>query len=175
MAPKKAAKKSGKTMGHLLRMTQSRRTKLKSDYKPRTVFVIMAFGNTAKAYSVIRDECQSQRLTVRRADENAGSGLIIQEIYDSISDAEFIICDLTKGRPNVYYELGYAHGLGNSENVLLLAKAGTELSFDIAAYRVNRYRSLEELRSIVLSAVAKWKKAPHAPRYAPKRKVPKKR
>jgi hypothetical protein len=50
----------------------------------------------------------------------------------------------------VYYELGYAHGVGNlPTDILLVARAGTELQFDIAALRVRFYKSTEELRRIV--------------------------
>ena len=60
------------------------------------------------------------------------------------------ICDLTGERPNVYYELGYAHGVGNeSSDILLIAKEGTNIHFDIASFRVNFYRSTEHLRTIL--------------------------
>jgi len=69
---------------------------------------------------------------------------------DLIEKAEFIIFDLTFERPNVYYELGYAHGVGNApSNILLLAKEGTQLHFDIAQLRVRFYKSTENLRQIV--------------------------
>jgi len=67
-----------------------------------------------------------------------------------IEQAEFIICDLTHERPNVYYELGYAHGVGNkSRNILLIANRETRLHFDIAPLRVRHYRSIEELRALL--------------------------
>ena len=37
----------------------------------------------------------------------------LDDISELILKAEFIVCDLTLERPNVYYELGYAHGAGN--------------------------------------------------------------
>jgi hypothetical protein len=52
-------------------------------------------------------------LHASRVDENVGSGIVIREISELIERAEFIICDLTLERPNVYYELGDAHGAGN--------------------------------------------------------------
>ncbi|MFM8309123.1 MAG: hypothetical protein ACKN87_19310, partial [Microcystis aeruginosa] len=88
----------------------------------------------------------------KRVDENSGSGLIIREITDLIERSEFIVCDLTNERPNVYYELGYAHGVGNEAmDILLIAKEGAVLHFDIAPLRVQYYSSSEHLRSIISS------------------------
>jgi len=132
----------------------------RNDYDPddtgtfilNLVFVIMAFlgEDMQDTYSAIKDECLKLHLNVKRADENVGSGLVINEITDLIEKAEFIICDLTNERPNVYYELGYAHGVGNgSRDILLIAKEGTKLHFDIAPFRVQYYRSTEHLRTIL--------------------------
>ena len=57
---------------------------------------------------------------------------------------------MTQERPNVYYELGYAHGVGNeSSDVLLVAERGTVLHFDVAPLRVQYYSSETELRDVV--------------------------
>lgn len=116
------------------------------------VFVIMPFRGSEMddVYSALKDECRKLRLRTRRVDENTGSGFVVREITDLIEKAEFIICDLSSERPNVYYELGYAHGVGNeSMDILLIAKEGTTLHFDIAPLRVQYYSSTENLRSIV--------------------------
>jgi hypothetical protein len=72
-------------------------------------------------------------LTAQRVDEIVGAKSIIADIKKQIEKAEFIICDLTNECPNVYYELGYAHGIGNRPlDILLIAKQGTALHFDIS-------------------------------------------
>jgi len=43
----------------------------------------------------------------------------------------------------VYYELGYAHGVG--KEVILLAKEGTTIHFDIKDYNTIMYRTYSEL------------------------------
>jgi hypothetical protein len=116
------------------------------------VFVAMAFTGDEMddVYKAIRDECSKLNLNSKRVDENVGSGFIIREITSLIESAEFIIFDLTHERPNVYYELGYAHGVGNEPNdILLIAKEGTKIHFDIAPMRVCFYRTTEHLREIV--------------------------
>ncbi|MDD2815854.1 MAG: hypothetical protein PHP00_08960 [Thiotrichaceae bacterium] len=107
-------------------------------------------NNMAEVHSAIEDECKKLQLNAVRVDENVGSGLVIREITDLIERAEFIICDLTSERPNVYYELGYAHGIGNEAmEILLIAREGTTLHFDIAPFRVQYYSSTEHLRTII--------------------------
>ena len=60
--------------------------------------------------------------------------------------AEFLVFDLSYEKPNVYYELGYAHGIGNhAGNTLLIAREGTRIHFDIAPLRVQFYRSIDHL------------------------------
>lgn len=122
------------------------------DFEKNLVFIIMQFQGQEMddVFSAIKDECLKLDLKAVRVDENIGSGFVIKEITDLIEQAEFIICDLTNERPNVYYELGYAHGVGNeASDILLIAKDGTILHFDIAPLRVQFYRSTEHLRKII--------------------------
>lgn len=101
-------------------------------------------------YDAIKDECKNIGLRAERVDENTGSGFVIREITDLIERSEFLICDLTNERPNIYYELGYAHGVGNeAHDILLIAKEGTVLHFDVAPLRVHYYKSSEDLKAIV--------------------------
>jgi hypothetical protein len=127
------------------------------EFESGLVFVIMSFtgDEMSNVYATIKDECRSLNLRARRVDENIGSGFVIREITELVELAEFIVCDLSTERPNVYYELGYAHGVGNeSSDILLIAKEGTTLHFDIAPLRVQYYHSLEHLRTILASNLA---------------------
>ena len=122
------------------------------EFEPNLVFAIMPFlgKEMDDVYSAIKNECKKLNLKSCRVDELTGSGLIIREITYLIERAEFIICDLSQERPNVYYELGYAHGVGNEAlDILLIAKKGTKLHFDISPLRVNYYESIEHLRVII--------------------------
>ncbi len=116
------------------------------------VFVIMSFRGEGmdEVLAAIREECSVLGLQAKRADESVGSDFVIKEISELIEQAEFIVCDLSHGRPNVYYELGYAHGVGNeASNILLIAGDKTTLHFDIGPLRVHTYNSTDELRSIL--------------------------
>ncbi len=126
------------------------------EFEPNLIFVIMPFSDELdESYFAIKDECLRLGLNAKRVDENVGAGLVIDEITELIEDAEFIICNLTKERPNVYYELGYAHGIGVEPlDLFLIAEESTVLHFDITPYRVHYYRSTEQLRSLIRNKFA---------------------
>ncbi len=143
-----ARSKDGSFMDHVF----GRRNDNSENFEPDLVFVIMSFSGRTMLdiYSAIKDECAKIELKATRVDENVGAGLILGEIITLIERAEFIICDLTHERPNVYYELGYAHGIGNQPlNIFMVAREGTGLEFDISPFRVQFYRSPKHLRSII--------------------------
>ena len=121
------------------------------EYEKHLVFVIMPFASAFDdVYSAILDECKKLHLKAVRVDKTTGSGIVLRKVFNLIERAEFLIVDLTEERPNVYYELGYAHGVGNEENdILLIAKEGTKLHFDVAPLSVQFYSSTESLRSLV--------------------------
>ena len=71
----------------------------------------------------------------------------------AIAHSDLLIADITYDRPNVYYELGFAHGLGRP--VVLLARNGTELHFDIKDYNTIFYKNFKELHSKLSSRLDK--------------------
>ena len=116
-------------------------------YRKNVIFVGMPFDKASNAvYDVIRQLCEEFELKPIRIDEIEDSGSIPRQILEAIETAEFLVFDLTRERPNVYYELGYAHGVGNKpEEIILIAKTGTRLHFDISSLRVLRYKNLGDL------------------------------
>ena len=109
------------------------------------VFVGMAFdlpSSLSDNFRAIKSACNKLKLNAFRVDDEGGSGPIPNRILRAIEDAEFLIFDLTVERPNVYYELGYAHGCGNRPfEILLIAKSGTKMHFDIAQLAILFYES----------------------------------
>ena len=88
--------------------------------------------------SIIKPRLAAKGFTVARADEMRHATLITTAIADGIARSRFVVADLTKARPNCYYELGYAHALGKPG--ILVAKAGTEKHFDVSGYRWNFWK-----------------------------------
>ena len=121
----------------------------------------MSFGSDGanEVLTMIKDTCKRLGLTAQRADDVPGSEVIMDAVTRLIERAQFLIFDLTHARPNVYYELGYAHGVGNSgRNILLIAQKDAPLHFNASGFAVRQYKSLEHLPQVLEEHLAKMVK-----------------
>lgn len=83
-------------------------------------------------------------ITAERVDEVESNQRITDRILESIYQAEFVIVDLTNERPNVFFEAGFAHGLGKLP--IYVARAGTTIHFDIKDYPIITFRNMKQLK-----------------------------
>jgi nucleoside 2-deoxyribosyltransferase len=67
-----------------------------------------------------------------RIDSKQHNGKIDDEIMASIRAARFVVSDFTGNRGGVYYEAGFAHGLGLP--VIFMCREGDDLHFDVRQY-----------------------------------------
>jgi hypothetical protein len=103
-------------------------------------FVVMQFTEDYNTlYSeVIEPTCQAYGYSVVRADDLYTSGLIIDDITQSIREATIVIADVTPNNANVFYEVGYSHGIGKP-TILLSDRKREKLPFDISGFRMLFY------------------------------------
>jgi hypothetical protein len=98
------------------------------------VFVLMPFSKEFHdVYQLgIRQACVNAGTYCERVDEQVYDGTILERVYNQISNADFIIADMTGRNPNVFYEVGYAHAL--NKRVILLTQRVEDIPFDLSSY-----------------------------------------
>ncbi|MEE1170825.1 MAG: hypothetical protein U0K87_00555 [Ruminococcus sp.] len=115
------------------------------------IFVIMSFDpkydDTYEAIKTGGKLVKKYDLEIQRVSEHKGDYIITEWIERSINKAEIIICDVSERSPNVYYELGYARA--KNKKIILTAKSGTELPFDVRQYSTKFYNSDIQLQKII--------------------------
>ncbi len=102
-------------------------------------FVVMQYGEPFDSlyHDVIAVVSAEMGYAPSRADDTSGPGIILQDIIGALTRASVVIAEITVENPNVFYELGYAHALG--QPTILLAERGRKLPFDISGYRCIFY------------------------------------
>lgn len=105
---------------------------------PSLVFVIMAFSpDMEPIFEGIKDAGAAVGLSVKRVKDVQGDYRITDQIVQMIGQARFVVADLSHERPNVYFELGFARGLGKT--VITIAREGTPIHFDVKDWTYIAY------------------------------------
>lgn len=111
-------------------------------------FVAMPFDEDLRnTYDVIESVAEYCALDCVRADRIAQSRQITDDINSNIENARVVIADLSGNNPNVFYEVGLAHGRG--KRVVLMVQRETIVPFDLRGIRYLRYdaKDLNSLRT----------------------------
>lgn len=98
------------------------------------------FNNTY--YFGIKHPVEQLGRKCERVDQDAFNGDIVERIKQRIASAELVIADITGNNPNVYFEVGYAEGIGKTA---ILISQKQETPFDLKTRRQIRYDPLDIL------------------------------
>lgn len=114
----------------------------------KKLFIIMPMSGDKPSYDDVNDSIKESaklfNIDAFRIDESLSNEKITDRILSSIKDANFVIADLTDSRPNVFFEAGYALGIGKTP--IFIATDGTKLEFDVKDYPIIFFKSQRELR-----------------------------
>ena len=127
-----------------------------NQFERNTAFIIMAMDpekpELEDVHTAIKESCEKFGIKAVRVDEIEHSDVITELIIELIRNSEYVVADLSWERPNVYYEVGYAHAIGKKP--ILIRKEGTNLHFDLSVYNIPEYRNTTHLRSMLLDRFA---------------------
>jgi hypothetical protein len=117
--------------------------------QPGYVFIAMPMADDYAAaddvHDTIKQAANNCSLHAERVDEIQNDARITDQILDSIKRAQFVVADLSNSKPNVFFEAGYAHGLGKTP--IYIAHAQTKLEFDLKDYPTIFSETMRELRT----------------------------
>ncbi len=109
------------------------------------VFIIMSFAKEHRDAFHVAIEPVLKKLGFNpiRVDQIQHNATVTPEILRQIERSVFVVADLTGEKPNVYYEVGYAHRA--DKEVILISKRDTAVHFDVAAINRIIYDDFTEL------------------------------
>lgn len=113
----------------------------------RSVLVCMSFTDRPDfkdLLAAIKLVCAEFEYEAERIDESNLSKRVLPQILAQVKRSAFVVVDVTELKPNVFYELGFADGA--AKEVVLVAKKGTELPFNVADVPVIFWESFEEFK-----------------------------
>ena len=112
---------------------------------PNTVFIVMSFKKEFdRLFKVYSDVCRSLGFKAVRTDMDPSQDKILPRILKGIRHSAFVIADVSEHSPNVFYEIGFAEGLGRP--VIVTARKGTSRPFDIFDTPITYWHTMEDLR-----------------------------
>ena len=122
-----------------------------ANYDPNTAFIMMAINSNKPELEDIKtaivEVFEEFGIDAIAANDIQHEEAITERILSEIRTREFLIADLTEERPNVYYEIGYAHAL--DKRVILVRKKGTKLHFDVAHRNCPDYQNTTALKKLL--------------------------
>ena len=135
----------------IIKTQEQAEKKKNATYQKGLLFIVMSMQEDIpeiktqleSTFITIKNAAEMSGFKPERVDETFGFNTINAKILNHIELSEIIVVDLTYERPNCYYELGYAHG--KDKNVILTAKRGTKIHFDVTNYTVIFYDNMRQL------------------------------
>jgi len=136
------------------RLMKVRKTKAQVD--DDMIFVAMPFKDEFNDVyeQVIKKAISEIGKKSIRVDEQVFTGPIMEKVNDDIIKANIIVAELTEYNPNVYYELGLAHGY--NKNVIMMTQDIAKIPFDLRHMRIVKYdrHKMDESKELLKNEIS---------------------
>lgn len=111
----------------------------------KKAFVIMSFKpEYNQIYSQsIKPAFDKMGYKCSRVDEDYGPKNISIDIIKSIINANIVLADISEDSPNVFYELGVSHSVGN-KTITIMSRGDDKIPFDLSHYRAIQYDNTDQ-------------------------------
>ena len=118
--------------------------KERSGLRQTSCFIVMPFGQewSVDVHRILAAACEAAGVRPVRGDDLFTPTDFLEDIWQSINAADFVISDISGRNPNVLYELGIAHTL--AKPVLILSREAADIPVDLATRRVILYGRSEK-------------------------------
>lgn len=128
-----------------------------------SVFVLMPFKH--RLVEGIYDHgispaCEEAGAYCKRIDTEIVSGRITEEIYNQIDRADILVADVTGLNPNVYYEVGFAHGLGKNVIFIKHIEDNNAFQFDTQDFQHIIYSNASHLQKELVRRITHFTELP---------------
>ena len=121
----------------------------------KRVFVAMSFnGDLDAVFKSIEEACEaSGEFKAYRVDMEEHNEKICDKIIAEIKSSRFVIADFTGQRHNVYYEAGFAKGMGLEVIWCCKEDEKDNLKFDIRQYNHILWKNCEDLKERLINRI----------------------
>ena len=132
-----------------------------------SVFVLMPFklDLLKDIYELgICPACAEAGAHCTRVDREVIFGKITEEIYNQVDRADILIADVTGLNPNVFYEIGFAHGLGKNVIFIKHAEDKNGFPFDTHDFQHISYSNADQLKEELIRRISRFSENPELKR-----------
>lgn len=124
----------------------------------RQALVLMPFAKEFDdVYRTVKEVFEHFNYRCKRMDDIQYVGNVIEMLYEKIEESEFIVADITRNNPNVFYEMGYADAL--SKIVIILKHQSSTAPFDVHVRRALNYENTAQLKDELIATIKTLKES----------------
>jgi uridine kinase len=122
----------------------------------KTAFVLIPFQDEYQQLyeAVLEPTLTESGYIALKADQPALPGDIPEEVIKGIISADVVLADCSEPNPNVFYELGVSHSVGNK--TIVLSHDPDNLAFYLKQHRVLVYRRDRDGRQLLRATLKQW-------------------